>query len=403
MLSLQQLATSAPLDAEPDNIIESALETVRRHLGMSVAYLSEFVDGRSVFRAVSAPGLEAMMKPGDSSDLSEVYCGHVIAGRLPQVIRDTAKEPLAMALAVTAALPVGCHISVPIRRADGSVYGTFCCLAPAPNPSLNARDLEVVQTFADLSATQINRSLADRARRASTLAKIRRVIDDRAFEIAYQPIHDLVTHEVTGFEALCRFAPTPYRPPNLWLDEAAEVGLGTELEVAVAGRALEALNVLPDQVYVAVNASPGTVVSGLLHPILARHPPSRIVLEITEHASVADYGELASALAGLRASGVRLAVDDAGAGYSGLQHILRLRPDLIKLDMALTRDIDTDHARRSLATALLGFAHQTGAVLIAEGIETQGELATLTALGVTRGQGYLLGQPAGLKRRLPGP
>jgi EAL domain-containing protein (putative c-di-GMP-specific phosphodiesterase class I) len=86
-------------------------------------------------------------------------------------------------------------------------------------------------------------------------------------------------------------------------------------------------------------------------------------------------------------------VDDAGAGYSGLHHILRLRPDLIKLDMSLTRDIDTDPARQALAAALVAFAYDTDSRIIAEGVETLQELETLASLGIDRAQGYLLGRP----------
>ena len=120
------------------------------------------------------------------------------------------------------------------------------------------------------------------------------------------------------------------------------------------------------------------------------------MLELTEHAGIADYNELAEALAPLRESGVRLSVDDAGAGFASLRHILNLRPDIIKLDIGLIRGIDADPARRALASALVGFAAEIGAVIVAEGIETPDELATLCALRVTYGQGYHLARPGGL-------
>jgi EAL domain-containing protein (putative c-di-GMP-specific phosphodiesterase class I) len=119
----------------------------------------------------------------------------------------------------------------------------------------------------------------------------------------------------------------------------------------------------------------------------------RVVLEVTEHAPVSDYGRLNGSLGALRARGVRLAIDDAGSGFSSLQHILRLAPDFIKLDMALTRDVDNDLARRALAAALISFAAEIGAVIVAEGIETRAELETLRELGVRFGQGYYLARP----------
>ena len=123
------------------------------------------------------------------------------------------------------------------------------------------------------------------------------------------------------------------------------------------------------------------------------------MLELTEHTRFDDYTKLMPALDVLHARGVRTAVDDAGAGYSGLQHVLHLRPDILKLDLELTHGIDTDPARHALATALIGFAGTIGAVLIAEGIETPAELAVLRGLGVAWGQGFHLARPGPLPLR----
>src|SRR5262249_7083128 len=129
---------------------------------------------------------------------------------------------------------------------------------------------------------------------------------------------------------------------------------------------------------------------------LLAHTGPRLTVEITEHAQVSDYDLLTGALKTLRQTGVRLSVDDAGAGYASLQHVLRLRPDLIKLDISLVRDIDTDRVKAALAGCLTNFAAQIGASLIAEGIETAAEMARLTAVGVSYGQGYPLARPADL-------
>jgi len=386
------MADAAPLHA-PHDIIDSALETVRRHLRMEVAYLSEFVGDEVVFRAVSAPGLEDLVKPGDTRSVDQVYCRHIIAGDLPRLIRDTADHSFAQTMPITTQLPIGSHVSVPIRRDDGSIYGMFCCLSPRPNPTLNDRDLEVMELFAELSSRQVNRSLLDRARRGTIEASTRDMIDEGLFRVVYQPIVNLATGETVGFESLCRFPGEPYRSPDIWFAEAAEVGLGEELEIAVAARALIALPLLPEPLYLSVNCAPETLASGAISRLLSGCDQSRVVVEITEHASVADYDAMLKELALLHDRGVRIAIDDAGAGYSGLQHILRLKPDIIKLDMALTRSIDTDYARRSLAEALSGFARETGAKLIAEGIETRGEADTLREIGVALGQGFLLGRP----------
>ena len=188
----------------------------------------------------------------------------------------------------------------------------------------------------------------------------------------------------------------PYRSPDKWFGDAFAAGLGIELELAVLEITLEEFEQFPPDVYLSLNASPETILSGALSKLLAKKPLKRLVLEITEHAPVADYMALMKALHDLRANGLRLAVDDAGAGYASLKHIVRLKPDIIKLDMSLTRCVDSDPALRALASALIYFARETDCVIIAEGIETVAEMEALKLLGVPRGQGYFLGQPADL-------
>jgi EAL domain-containing protein (putative c-di-GMP-specific phosphodiesterase class I) len=374
--------------------VHTALQAIRRHLGMEVAYVSEFVGTESVFREVDAPGLEHLIKPGDRMALDDVFCRHILEGRLPELMPDTADFPFAAEVPISKAVQIGAHMSVPIRRPDGTPFGMFCCLSPHANNSLNERDLQVMRVFAELAADQIvERNEAEKVLAAKRDA-IGRILADGAFSFVYQPIWNFHRRRPAGFEALCRFSPAPYRSPDKWFADAVEVGLGLELELAVVRGAFAALDRLPADAYMSVNASPETVLDGRLLSLLADLPAERIVLEVTEHAPVADYGRMVAALAPLRASGVRLAIDDAGAGYSSLQHIVQLRPDIIKLDMSLTRSVDTDQARRALAAALIYFAAETGCVIVAEGIETKSEMETLQLLGVPNGQGYYIGRPA---------
>jgi EAL domain-containing protein (putative c-di-GMP-specific phosphodiesterase class I) len=153
---------------------------------------------------------------------------------------------------------------------------------------------------------------------------------------------------------------------------------------------------LPDGTYLAVNVSPDTAASPAFAEVCRSAPAEHLVIELTEHAPVADYPELTRALAGLRESGVRLAIDDAGAGFASLRHVLRLRPDIIKLDLALTRGIDTDPVRQALATALISFAGEVGAVIVAEGVESRWEADALRKLGVEFGQGWFVARPGPL-------
>lgn len=374
-------------------LIDRMLQSVRQHLGMEVAYVSEFVNNDSVFRVVDAPGLEALIKPGDSRSLDDVYCRHILAGRLPELIPDTSAIPFAAAMPITQAVPIGAHVSVPLTLSDGSVFGMFCCLSPHANPSLNRRDLQVMHAFASIAAQHIDEDRRSSRDRDARQAKIAQIIDDRAFDIYVQPIWDFGSDRAVGFECLARFSQEPRRSPDQWFAEATELGLGVPLELAAIEAALNHAKRLPDHIYLTVNASAEAVMTPEFADIIGHLDPNRLVIEVTEHGVVQNYEELLARLAGFRGQGVRLAVDDAGAGYSGLQHIVRLKPDIIKLDMSLTRNVDADPARRALASALIFYARETGCQILAEGIERDAELKTLKLLGVSKGQGYWLGRP----------
>ncbi len=226
---------------------------------------------------------------------------------------------------------------------------------------------------------------------------IRATIAHRSWETHFQPIVDLKSGNAVGTEALSRFVDGSVRAPDEWFAEAAEVGLGIELEVAALDSALEQLPRLPSDLYLSLNASVETIMSDDFASRIDGVPAERIVLELTEHTRVNDYAKFGQGIGSLRRQGVRLAVDDAGAGFSSLQHVLNLRPDVIKLDIGLTRGIDKDPARRALGRALLTFGLDAyDASIVAEGIETEGELEVLRALGCPCGQGFYLGRPGRL-------
>jgi len=255
------------------------------------------------------------------------------------------------------------------------------------NASRRATGRTGVPTRRDQKAAEILREQREEV--------IREIITNRSFETHFQPIVDLRSGCFIGAEALSRFGQLPVRTPDKWFAEAASVGLGVELELTAIENALEQLHLVPASVYVSLNASVETMVTDRFKEIIADVPAERIVLELTEHTNVSSYSLLEQRIEHLRSRGVRLAVDDAGSGYSGLTHILNLKPDVIKLDIALTRGIDRDPARRSLGRALLSFGIDAyNASLVAEGIETKGELETLRSLGCPLGQGFFLGRPA---------
>ena len=216
-------------------------------------------------------------------------------------------------------------------------------------------------------------------RSTPTSRRVARAVQD-GVDVALQPIVDLASGEVVGVEALARFSDG--RSPDKWFADAAAVGLGTALELAAVDAALARIGELPTTASLNVNVSAATACTDALAGMLATAPAGRVVLEITEHVPVEDYPALGAALWRLRARGVRLAIDDAGAGFASLHHVLELKPDVVKLDASLVRGMDSKAEHRALVSALVSFAKQTGCALIAEGIETAGELAAAREVGV---------------------
>lgn len=374
--------------------IDRLLGALRRHLRMDVAFIAHFGAGERVMEHVdSVP--DGPIHRGQRISLQEGYCLKVVRGELPQCIPDTSCNPAAMAIGATHAIPIGSHLSVPVTLEDGTLYGTLCCFSFLPDPTLGSRDMQLMHAFAEVLAMRFDEQRQALLVRESRLEEIRAAIAHGAPRIVFQPIWGIARHDVLGVEALSRFDVAPYRSPEQWFEMARLVGAGLELESLAIAHALAALPRLP-RGYISINASPALILSGGLLPLLELPDPSRIVLEITEHVAVGDYATLAQELRRVRRQGVRLAVDDAGAGFSSMRHILNLEPEIIKLDMSITQQIDADSRRRAMAKGLTNFAHEIGSAVIAEGVERPQELEVLAQLGVDCAQGYLLARPLDL-------
>lgn len=230
--------------------------------------------------------------------------------------------------------------------------------------------------------------------------RIEQALAPGGFGLVFQPIVDLQENRRIGFEALARFPSEPTRPPNLWFEEARAVGLGVEMELAALELALSHQTELPGDSHLAVNLGPAAVSSPTLPELLGRSDARRVVIELTEQVEIHDYTVITEAISSVRLIGARLAVDDTGAGVSSLAHILKLAPDWIKLDRTLTTGVDRDPVRRALSSSLVSFADETGAQIVAEGIETEGELEVLRSLGIRYGQGFYLRRPSPLDELL---
>jgi len=253
------------------------------------------------------------------------------------------------------------------------------------------RHLTALSHFGTLASGLLGPGLAAQQHDADLRAEIDRLIARRAFAPVFQPIVRLVTGEPIAYEALTRFEDGS--PPERRFADADAIGLGIELELATLRAAVESAAMLPADPFLSVNVSPRLVSGeGGLNELLAL--ASRpMVLEITEREPIEDYAAFRQAVAG-RDLAVGWAVDDAGAGYASLRHIIELRPDYVKLDRGLVSGINNDPIRQALVAGMFHFAASIGVRIIAEGIETEAERLTVQGLGVELGQGYLFGRPA---------
>ena len=248
--------------------------------------------------------------------------------------------------------------------------------------------------YASILTAVAGSALADRRVTGAEQDRLRHDLAARAFHAVFQPIVELETRRIVGYEALTRF--DDGTPPDVRFADAARLGLGTEFELAAIAMALTTAERLPAGAFLSLNVSPAVALAsgGLLRQQLstAGRP---IVLELTEHVAIGDYSPLRDAIGNL--GEVQIAVDDAGAGYASLRHILELRPAFAKLDISLVRGIDGDDLRQAMAAGMQYYALRSGCRLVAEGVETEEEANVLGALGVDLAQGYLFGRP----ERLP--
>ncbi len=368
-----------------------------QQLGLTTTVLSELQDDKLVVRHVAGEVGAFGMLPGVEVSVDDRDRAQLVDGSLPHMIRDAQRERLVRELPVTQTTGIGAYVGASVTLPNGELYGTLCCLSRRAEPGLSAGDLRMLRIVAGILAEELE--VADRADRADDRKRegLHRVLTGESLNIVFQPIVDFAGGRVVAVEALSRFTAEPLRSPAAWFADAAALGLGVELDLLAIRLALAQIDKVPAGTRLSLNASPATLCTPDLIDVLADTPGQRLAIEITEHAPVEDYTALRAMLSGLRSRGVQLMVDDAGAGFSSFRHILDLDPDVIKLDLSLTHEIDTDPLRRALAASLVTFAQEIGATIVAEGIETQAELEALRALGVTHGQGYLLSRPG------PGP
>ena len=288
-------------------------------------------------------------------------------------------------------LGLTCGAFVPFG-ADGVTYGLLSAGTTAPIGSAGvSRWLPSLTEFGTIAAALLGPELSARREQDGTRAELQRIVADDELAPVFQPVVRLGDGSVVGYEALTRFSDGT--PPDRRFALAEAVGAGAELERAAIQVALKAASRLPRGRWVSVNLSPSRLVEPGITDLMLAMRGRPIVIEVTERLPIDDYDAVRAILNELAGS-IEVAVDDAGAGFASLRHILELRPRYVKLDMQLVRGVDTDPARQALIAGMVYFARQSGCLLIGEGVESEQERATLRRLGAPFGQGFYLGRPA---------
>jgi EAL domain-containing protein (putative c-di-GMP-specific phosphodiesterase class I) len=377
----------AGLGARVDGQLERILALAAEHLEMDFAFVADAAPGRPLFQF--STDVAAVF--GLAEDELTAWLGTcsqlMLAGEIPPAVPDVAADSRVRCLVSASQGEIGAYICVPITLSDGTVFGSLGCLNRDPHV-LGERDVRFMQMLAEMAGPEIEGVREQEQARA----RISKLIDQSALDIALQPVFDVHDGHCLGVEALSRF-PATYGHTDEVFECAHSVGLGLQLETLALTHAVRLLPALDRDQFLAVNLTPQVAfelsATGAAHPEIL----PRLVLEITEHAAVDSYARLRRALRPSRELGLRLAIDDAGAGYASLKHVVELEPDVIKIDRSLIDGLAGDRARRSVVSAFVLLAIEMGASVIAEGVEQAADLEAIRDLGVDAAQGYLAARP----------
>ena len=370
--------------------IAELLHTARTSLRLSVAFLSR-LDGTTQHLEVVDTSVPFLFQEGYQQKQEATLCQAILDKKIPQVIPDLTVFPEAMKLPAARMPRLRSYVSVPVTLSDGSLYGTFCAAGLTTDRDLTKRDKALMDVLASAAAVIIEPEVRSQERRSEIEDRLRPVMADGGPVVVLQPIVDLATGHRVGAEALSRFPAEWGMAPDVVFEQAHGVGLGHRLELLALERAAEHLDRVDG--YVAMNVSPATLLTPECGELLGRLPLPRVLLELSEHDQVEDYATLQAALEPFRARGLRLAIDDVGAGFSSLRHIVVTAPDVIKIDRSIITGLNTDPVLTKLVESLVEFGHGCRVRVVAEGVETVGEAAALRTLGVDYGQGWHHGRP----------
>ena len=379
--------------------VAGLLKTAKESLRLSVAFLSR-LDGTQQHLEVVESSVPLLFREGVAVQQETSFCQAVLDRKLPAVMPDVKAFPEAMRLPAARLPRIRSFVSVPVTLSDGTTYGTFCAAGLTSDRDLGERDRALMEVLAAAASVLIEPEVREQARRSEAEARLQPVLAAGGPDVVLQPIVDLATGRRVGTEALSRF-PAGYGAPDVCFAEAHSVGQGHLLEGLALRRAAAHLERIDG--YVGMNVSPGTLMTPECQQLLSELPLPRVLLELSEQEAVEDYAALSAALAPLREAGLRLAIDDFGAGFSSLRHIVLTAPDVIKLDRSIVAGVSDDPVLSTLVGSLVDFAHSCSATLVAEGVETAADADRLLALGVDCGQGWHFGRPVPVEALLTAP
>lgn len=370
--------------------IERVLAMGRERFGMDLAIVCELRGARAALRARDGDvGSFGGFSPSAESPITAVV-REILDGHLPMVMSSV----VAVDIAQLRVAGVGSFVAAPVRRTDGSALGLFLLVSHFDTPNLDDAAAAEVAILAHAIE-----KLSDEATDPSPVAgedEIRDVIESDDIAMVFQPIIDLAHGWTVGWEALARFPHGADRGPDQWFADAERIDRGVQLESMAARSALANLDRIPSGTFLAVNVGPRTLASDGFVDLLEGMPLRRIVLELTGRVTIQDPAPFNRVMDALHSQGARLAVDDAGGGFTSLSAMMELAPDIIKIDPILVRGVEDDPVKRALVAGLVAFAEEVGAITTAEGVESLQEASALRALGVGCAQGHQFGRPAPL-------
>lgn len=385
-------ASSAPASGAREEI-DDMIEALRARLDMDVAFVSRQIGTtHRIFTHVAARGVAPLVS-GDHNPNGNSLCWLVIEGKLPERVVDTSHYEAAACLPITDAINVRSHFSVPMRRRDGRVHGSLCCFSYRPRPDVGEREMQMIRSVAAIVSDQIESRIELEERGEEAAAAIARLIIDDALTVSHQPIYDLTDWHIVGNECLMRHRSSPACSPRDLLEQARAAGRMLELELYMARKALATLDPAHPERFIAINVSPETLTSQALSKVIPEGLESRLVIELTSTDAAAPPTGLKDAIAKWK-DRAWVALNSTGSCFAGLQSLVELGPDIVKIDREFLTGVASEPARRAAVKALVQFASETGVILIAQGVETRADLQALRELGVRFAQGNILGKPA---------